>query len=300
MNKNIIENKGNLVYLPISELYPHPDNPRKELGDLTELAESIKVKGIMQNLTVVKRENESGYTIVIGHRRHGAAKLAGLKELPCVIVEMSAQDQVATMLLENMQRNDLTIYEQAQGFQMMLDLGDTIESIAEKSGFSQTTVRRRIKLVELDQDKLKKAAQKQISMADLDCLNRIIDADERNKLLDDIGTSNFQYAFKRVLQTQEKRIASDAWREKLLNSGLTEIPYDECHTGMYESCERHYPDCFENIPCNDVNKAINKLKQYEDEAEQREKGCGKCDSTVLKTKHPNYKFCPYCSRKLGD
>lgn len=133
-NKNIsdktFENKLNdekmnnaekkLVYIPITEIHSHPDNPRKELGDLSELAESIKVKGVMQNLTVVPRA-EGGYTVIIGHRRMGASKLAGLTELPCVIVEMSDKDQVATMLLENMQRSDLTVYEQAQGFQMMFD-----------------------------------------------------------------------------------------------------------------------------------------------------------------------------------
>lgn len=78
---------GALVMLPIDKLYPHPDNPRKSLGDLTELSESIKAKGVMRNLTVVPRAERDGtYTIIIGHRRHAAAKKAKLKELPCVIV----------------------------------------------------------------------------------------------------------------------------------------------------------------------------------------------------------------------
>ncbi len=112
-----------LVYIPVDELHPHPDNPRKELGDLTELAESIKSKGVMQNLTVVPR-SEGGYTVIIGHRRSAAAKVAGLTALPCVIVEMSEREQVATMLLENMQRVDLTAYEQAQGFLLKYDLAN--------------------------------------------------------------------------------------------------------------------------------------------------------------------------------
>ena len=61
-----------------------------------------------------------------------------MEELPCVVVEMSEREQLSTMLTENMQRSDLTVYEQAQGFQMMLDMGDTVEDIAEKSGFSAT------------------------------------------------------------------------------------------------------------------------------------------------------------------
>lgn len=89
--------------IEISRIRPHYNNPRKELGDLTELAESIKKTGILQNLTVVPwfsnitksgaddpvKQEEMGYIAVIGHRRLAAAKLAGLKEVPCVISDMS-------------------------------------------------------------------------------------------------------------------------------------------------------------------------------------------------------------------
>lgn len=205
------DNKKELVYLPIKELYPHPDNPRKEIGDITELAESIKVKGIMQNLTVVKghREGEqyvdSGYTVIIGHRRLAASKKAGLSELPCVIAEMSQQDQVVTMLLENMQRSDLTVYEQAKGFQMMLDFGDTVETVAEKSGFSQTTIRRRVKLLELDEEKFKKAEKRGATIFDYVELEKIKDPKLKNEVLDSIGTNNFNYSLKNAIQKEENK-----------------------------------------------------------------------------------------------
>ena len=123
-------------------IHQHPDNPRKDLGDLSELSESIKKKGIMQNLTVIpgywdenRAHHDEGYTLIIGHRRFAAGKMAGVTMYPCRIVEdMSYKDQVGTMLEENMQRIDLTPLEQAEGFQMMLDLGDTEEQIAEKTG----------------------------------------------------------------------------------------------------------------------------------------------------------------------
>ena len=157
--------------LAVDLLYPHPDNPRKKLGDLTELSESIKAMGVMQNLTVVPRVEEPGtYTIIIGHRRHGAAKKAGLCELPCVIVEMSEQEQIATMLLENIQRSDLTAYEQAKGFQMMMDFGDSVSQIVEKTGFSESTVRRRLKMAELDEETLEKVSARQLSLGDFDKL----------------------------------------------------------------------------------------------------------------------------------
>ena len=103
---------SDIVYIGIEHIHPHPENPRKDLGDLTELVESVKKLGVMQNLTVIPQEGSPGeYTALIGHRRHAAAKLAGIAELPCIIKEgMSKKEQVSIMLEENMQRNDLTIF----------------------------------------------------------------------------------------------------------------------------------------------------------------------------------------------
>ena len=228
--------RGMLVYIPIDQIYPHPDNPRKELGDLTELAESIKAKGIMQNLTVVRghyitdeeyqklnaeysnnpteeirellncaahhRPVEGGYTVIIGHRRMGASKLAGLTELPCVIVEMSEREQVATMLLENMQRVDLTAYEQAQGFQMMIDFGDTVEGIAEKTGFSKKTVKHRLEMAKLNKKTLKEVSARQVSMEDFSKLEKIKSVKTRNEVLAKIGTSNFNDAVEKAIRDE--------------------------------------------------------------------------------------------------
>lgn len=190
------------VMLPIDRLRPHPDNPRKDIGDVSELAESIKANGIFQNLTVLFNidEDEDIYTVIIGHRRLAAAKLAGLKEVPCMVVEMDEKEQISTMLLENMQRNDLTIYEQAQGFQMMLDLGETQDSIAEKTGFSKTTIRHRIKLLELDPEELRKAQQRQATMSDYIELEKISDPELKNKALSKIGTSDYNWELKQAIR----------------------------------------------------------------------------------------------------
>ena len=187
-------NDKEIVKIAVENIYQHPDNPRKDLGDLSELSESIKKKGVMQNLTVIpghwdeKMEwHEEGYTLIIGHRRCAAAKLAGVKELPCRIVEdMSKKDQVSTMLEENMQRNDLTIWEQANGFQLMLDLGDTEAQIAEKTGFSKTTIRHRLNIAKLNQKELQKKEKDenfQLSLKDLYELEKIEDVKTRDKVL---------------------------------------------------------------------------------------------------------------------
>ena len=210
-----------ILMIPTSMLFPHPDNPRKDVGDVTELAESIKANGILQNLTVVpkldgdtKWDGEA-YTVIIGHRRLAAAKKAKLGELPCIVREMSPNEQVKTMLMENMQRTDLTVYEQAQGFQMMLDMGETVESIAKESGFSQSTVRSRVKLLELDADKFKKSESRGATLQDYAELGKIENHDLKNKVLDAIGTANFKDALKKAIDDEKHQRRMAQWETDL-------------------------------------------------------------------------------------
>ena len=207
-----------MIDIQIEAIQEHPDNPRKELGDLEELTESIKKNGILQNLTVVQEDQDS-YRVVIGHRRLAAAKRAGLKSVPCVIKEMSQREQIQTMLMENMQREDLTVYEQAQGFQMMMDLGSTVADIASETGFSETTVRHRLKLTELNQETLKEKA-KNVSIKELIELEKIKDTEERNRVLEAVGTNNFDYNMNRALREQERKATEQATREEL--AGIAE------------------------------------------------------------------------------
>ncbi len=202
-----MEKNNQIVMLSVDSLRDHPDNPRKDLGDLTELSDSIKVNGIFQNLTVVPTEETGGsvedkpYTIIIGHRRTAAAKKAGVKELPCVIAHMSKEEQLSTMLSENLQRNDLTVYEQARTFaQLKFDFGMSDAEIAKKSGFSKATVKSRLEIAKLDGDKIKEAEENgvQISLEDLKKLEKIKNVETRNEILDEIGGYNFDWKLRRA------------------------------------------------------------------------------------------------------
>ena len=211
-----------IVMIPLDKLNAHPDNPRKEIGDVSELAESIKAKGVLQNLTVVpyyskvqKRVIDGLYTVLIGHRRAEAARLAGLKEVPCTIVEMSYEDQIATMLVENMQRSDLTIYEEAKGFQMMLNLGKTIQDVSAMSGFSEATVRRRVKLAELDEKKFKKAVERGATLFDFAELDKIDDPKVKDELLSKIGTKDWKNALTAAVDAQKDKAMVEKWAEQV-------------------------------------------------------------------------------------
>ena len=194
-----MENK--IVMIPVEQLHHHPENPRKDLGDLNELTESIRKNGIYQNLTVVQGDGK--YLVVIGNRRMEAAKAAGLEEVPCVISEMDHREQIATMLEENMQRQDLTVYEQAQGFQMMMDLGYKPAEIAEKTGFSEKTVKDRVKLTKLNQKKLADAVSRGATLMDLIEVSKIEGKSEQNFVMDAFGTNNFRRLLKDRLDEQE-------------------------------------------------------------------------------------------------
>lgn len=174
-----------IVMLPRTLLHPHPDNPRKDLGDLTELKESIREHGVMQNLTVVPETEEQGdgYRILIGHRRFAASE-GILEELPCVIAKgLTDREQVGIMLCENIQRINLTFAEQAHGFQMMMDLGETVETIAEKTGFSKSTVKHRLEIAKLSDKSLNKKREWQLSISDLIELEKVPTVKARETIL---------------------------------------------------------------------------------------------------------------------
>ena len=227
-----------ITMIQVEQLQHHPENPRKDLGDLTELADSVKKNGIMQNLTVVPSEFEKDrYLVVIGNRRMEAAKMAGLAEVPCVISFMGHREQIATMLEENMQRADLTVYEQAQGFQMMMDLGYKPEEISEKTGFSETTVRRRLKMAELDKDTFRKAVGKQITMDDLDKLGQLESVKERNALLKEYGENNFDWKLNRAIKVQKAGKVRAKAHQMLQDAKVKKVPDKDkysIYSGGYE------------------------------------------------------------------
>lgn len=199
-----------ITNIEISKIYPHPKNPRLDLGDLEELAESIKKNGIMQNLIVVPylgevtgEPLENMYRVIVGHRRLAAAKEAGLMEAPCVISDMDEKQQIATMLLENLLREDLTVMEQVNGIQMMLDLGESVKDIAEQTGFSEATIYRRAKLLELDQEQLRESMNRGATLMDYAELDKIKDLELRNSVLKSIGTNNFSYRLQDAIRTEE-------------------------------------------------------------------------------------------------
>lgn len=127
--------------LPIGQIEPNPEQPRVEIGDLAELSSSIKQKGVLEPL-LVKPVPETGmWMIIAGERRWRAATLAGLKEVPCIELDIDEKSIAEIALIENMQRKDLTIWEEADGLAALAkQYGYTHEEISKKISKSRTSV----------------------------------------------------------------------------------------------------------------------------------------------------------------
>lgn len=126
--------------IPIDKIAPNPEQPRVEIGDLTDLTDSIKQNGVLEPL-LVKPNGDGTWMIIAGERRWRAANLAGLSEVPCIEFDIDEKTIAEIALIENLQRKDLTVWEEADGLAYLSDkFGYTHEEIAKKIGKSRTTV----------------------------------------------------------------------------------------------------------------------------------------------------------------
>ena len=246
--------------LPVDSLSPHPNNVRKELGDLTELTASIKQNGIFQNLTVVDYGN-SGYRVVIGHRRLAAAKLAGLSEVPCAVVEMSDREQIEVMLIENLQREGLKITEEIGGFEQLRLSGAGVEEIAKTTGFSERSVRRRLNCADkigvkelIQAEEKAEKAGRQITLDELDKVCKISDDEERKKLICSLGTVNFRWACESAARNVKYKKDNAECIKILEGLGIKPTDYTKMYA-QYDAEHRLYKNVSDILKLNPTTRA---------------------------------------------
>jgi ParB family chromosome partitioning protein len=139
--------------IPVDKIDPNPEQPRTEFGDLTELTASIAEKGVLEPLLVKPNRLTGRWMIIAGERRWRSAQLAGLTELPCVEMEVDDGAVAEIALIENMQRKDLTVWEEADGLLALCDkFGYTHDDVARKVGKSRTTVTESIAIAKIPSD----------------------------------------------------------------------------------------------------------------------------------------------------
>ena len=172
------------VYLPISQVEPGLKQPRKrfEAEALDDLADSIRVHGIIQPLTV-RRLSTGYYQIIAGERRWRAAKQAGLEEVPAVIIEADDRKVMELALIENLQREDLNPVEEARGYQVLMEeYGLTQEEVAQRMGKSRPAVTNTLRLLALPEAVLILVEEGSLSAGHARAILGLSDADAQVKL----------------------------------------------------------------------------------------------------------------------
>lgn len=221
---------------------PHPDNPRKNIGDVTDLANSIKANGLLSPLSVVP--NGERFRVIAGHRRLAACKQAGTGAVPCFVLDLDPLQQLEAMVTENCQREQLTVLEESDAIQGMLDLGATTASVAHQLGRSSDYVRDRAKAASIDNEV--RATRDDFSQLTIGQLVAIARYDGRpdlqKKLAQAAGTSNFDYTLSRIERDENDR----QWIESVAallgepDNGINLIPDPE---KPYSDPEWRYAGC---------------------------------------------------------
>ena len=153
-SENDTEDNNEVVSIKISQIEPNRNQPRRSFDDeaLEQLAESIRQHGVLQPI-LVRPQIYGGYQIVAGERRYRASRMAGLSEIPAVIRELGDSETMQLALIENLQREDLSVLEEAKGYKTLIDeYGFSQEDVARTVGKSRSAVANTLRLLGLPED----------------------------------------------------------------------------------------------------------------------------------------------------
>jgi ParB family chromosome partitioning protein len=234
-----MQNSSEFQYIAIDQIHESATNPRRTFDEskLQELAESIRTNGLIQPITV--RPNSEGFEIVAGARRFRAAQLAEVFSLPARIVDIDDAQALVWTLLENAQRVDVHPYEEAQGFQRLLDMpGYDVAALVEKTGKSASHIYARLALLQLVPAVAEAFVQERITASHANLLAR---------LPQDVQAQAFEQCWRKDWQDKEphllpaKHVA--AWIQANLYLSLADAPFDREDPHPQPGCGslRHLP-----------------------------------------------------------
>jgi len=208
---------GRVVFLPARTIQPNPAQPRKIFREeaLADLAQSIRQHGILQPLSV--RRVGTGYELIAGERRLRAGIMAGLTEIPCIVMNMDDKESGMTALVENLQRQDLDFIEEARGISLVMDQWNlSQEQAARLLGKSQSAIANKLRLLKHSAPVLEQLRQKNLTERHARALLRLPTEPEKLKAIDTISRLGMSVA--RTEQYIENLLA-----EKKENAPKTDI-----------------------------------------------------------------------------
>ena len=200
-------------YIPINDIRPNPQQPRRRFDQdgLRELSESIAAYGILQPLTV--RAQSGGYELVAGERRWRAARMAGLRQVPCLLARVDEEDAALLALIENLQRRDLDYMEEASAIARLLRrYGLSQQQAAEKLGRSQSAVANKLRLLRLEEPVVDALRRYGLTERHARALLRLEDGEQRLAAAEHMGKRGMNVA------------AAEAYIEQLIAQSQTTPP----------------------------------------------------------------------------
>lgn len=214
--------KLKLTRLPVSKILPNPSQPRKAFpeDELQSLAQSIQENGLLQPVTV--RKVGSLYYLVAGERRLRACKIAGLRDIPAIITDCQAEDSAVLALLENIQRKDLQMFEQANAIMNLLrEWQITQEEAAKRLGISQSYLANKLRLLKLSPEEQAEILENKLTERHARALLRIDDLSLRQRALHTVIERKLN-----VAQTEELVAAASQKRENKRKAKRTFVAKD--------------------------------------------------------------------------
>lgn len=244
--------------IPINQIEPNPEQPRVEIGDLTELASSIKQNGVLEPLLVKPNPHNGTWMIIAGERRWRAANLAGLREVPCIELDIDERSIAEIALIENLQRKDLTIWEEADGLAALNEkFGYTHEEIAKKIGRSRTTVTELMAVAGLPQNIRDKCRQSNLTAKSVLLeIARQFDEKAMNEFLDKITNQNLNREKIRQTARPQKTAVNDLRSSQPSKTAGNSKTVPKNNVFKYNSTENEFRLELEFTDSSDLDKSI--------------------------------------------
>lgn len=200
-----------VIQVETDKIEPNPYQPRREFDDIEELAQSIRHNGILQPLTI--RRIDDGYQLIAGERRLRAAKLIGMRFVPCIAVSVTDRNSAVLALIENIQRRDLSFFDEAEAIAQLIDFyGMTQEDAAIMLGKSQSSIANKLRLLKLDKSLQSKISEYNLTERHARALLKVSDLRQQLEITDVI------YRKKLNVEATERYIDSALEKEHELSS----------------------------------------------------------------------------------
>lgn len=236
--------------IPIEDIHPNPNQPRHEIGDLSELIASVREKGVLEPILV--RPLEGRFQIIAGERRFRAAQEVGLADVPCIVRESSDAETIEIALIENLQRKDLNAFEEADGLNgLAQNFGYTHEDLAEKLGKSRSSITEALSLTQMPEE--------------IRELCRLSDISSKSLLLQIVRQpgSEQMIAFIQTLQEQGVRTSQEARRMRQEARPVKAKGRPKNYTFKYQPNEKNFRLTLQfrksQVPRDEVIRALQRI-----------------------------------------